>query len=175
MRLVSADGGVRAYRPLAVVAALLTAGAGAIHAGTIGTESEASTLFGTVFVAMAVAQIGWAFAFALWPMRAFALLGIAVNGGILIMWLVSRTAGVPVGPLSGERLPVAFPDAMATTLEGVALTVTAFLLWAGLRRARIRTSGAIALVAGTVTAVAVAAALAVLVQEGTLTFLPAST
>ena len=38
---------------------------------------------------------------------------------VVATWVVSRTAGLPVGEYAGVTLPVGFPDGLATALEAV--------------------------------------------------------
>jgi hypothetical protein len=66
--------------------------------------------------------IGWLqllWAGAVWSRRSRRLLfaGAALQLGIVLVWAVSRTAGVPFGPGAGVAEEVGFPDALSTGLE----------------------------------------------------------
>jgi hypothetical protein len=155
-------------------AGLFSIGAGVIHAATVGYQYGESALYGWTFVAFAIGQIGWgALANAL-PSRRIAILGILGNAAVLVIWVITRTTGPPVGPGSGAPLPVTFPDAVATTLEG--LTVAGGLVALGLSRTARQMSSALR---GTIWAIAAAVAvplatLGVLAQMGVISSLPAA-
>jgi hypothetical protein len=98
-------------------AALLSVGAGVIHAFVIADHFEEAASFGTFFVVLAVAQLGWAVA--LWRSPSRRLLVAAAIGSLLVaaLWLVSRTVGLPVGPERWEAEPVGLADAVSTAFE----------------------------------------------------------
>jgi hypothetical protein len=153
-------------------AAWFSLGAGVIHAATVSYQFSESTLYGLSFVAIAVGQIGWAALIVAFPSRGLAILGIVGNAAVIALWAISRTSGVPVGPVSGSPLPVGFPDAVATTLEGliVCACVAALVVSHG---DRLASTASRAWVWGGAAAVAVPlATLAVLSQAGVLTSLP---
>jgi len=58
-------------------------------------------------------------------------LGAAGNLVVVATWVVSRTAGLPVGEYAGITLPAGFPDALATALEAVVVAGAAALLVRG--------------------------------------------
>jgi hypothetical protein len=99
------------------VIALASIAAGAINAAaaaTVGRDSAENLAF---FVAVAAAQVVWgAVALARAP-RWWLALGAAGNLVVVATWVVSRTVGLPVGEYAGIRLPVGFPDGLATALE----------------------------------------------------------
>ena len=97
-------------------AGLFSLGAGVIHAATIDYQFSESTLYGLTFVAFAVGQIGWWALATTFPSRTLAVLGILGNAMVLTIWVVTRTAGPPIGPEAGGPLPVTFPDAVATNV-----------------------------------------------------------
>ncbi len=57
--------------------------------------------------------------------------GAAGNLVVAVTWVVSRTAGLPVGEYAGITLPAGFPDALATALEAVVVAGAAALLVRG--------------------------------------------
>ena len=63
------------------------------------------------------------------PSRALLWLGIAGNGGIIALWAMTRTIGVPFGPMPGYILPLGLLDGLAMTLEVVQLAHLAVLLF----------------------------------------------
>jgi hypothetical protein len=65
-----------------------------------------------------------------WPNRTVLLLGIAGNLAIVLLYLLTRTVGIPLfGPEAGEVEEVGFVDACATTSElGIVVALGALLL-----------------------------------------------
>ncbi|HET6954751.1 MAG TPA: hypothetical protein VFI47_30595 [Acidimicrobiales bacterium] len=99
-----------------VVAACV--GGAVIHFTYAPEHFQESSLHGAVFLAIAWAQVGLAFALARWrearwPWQA----AVAVNAAVVALWTVSRTVGVP----GSDRESVGFPDTLATVLEVIAV------------------------------------------------------
>ena len=151
-----------------------SAGAAAVHAATVRAQMDLSPLYGWLFVAMAAGQISFALAVAARPWRLVGVVGAAGNAAILVLWVVSRTLGVPAGPEKGTVLPVGFPDALTAGLEAAVVVLALVALVA--RRGEEKTTRAWTLIAlGSVgVIVATSATLAVLVQLGVVTSIPAS-
>ena len=102
--------------------------AGAIHAVAAPGHFGEHWLHGSVLLAIAVAQLGWgAWAYAA-PSRATFRTGIGLAGGVAVLWLVSRTVGLPVGPDTWQPEAAGVADVAATALEAlIALMCAAFL------------------------------------------------
>jgi hypothetical protein len=126
-------------------------------------------------VAFAVGQIGWGALAIAFPSRRVAVVGILGNAAVFVLWVITRTAGPPIGPGAGAPLPVTAPDSIATTLEGLA--VAGGLVALGLSRtARLASSALRATVWAIVAAIAVPlATIGVLAQMGVISSLPAAT
>jgi len=74
--------------------------------------------YGTFFLAGASAQGLYAVALLRRPSRPLLLLGMAGNLAIVILWLVTRTTGIPLlGPHAGEVEEVGSPDLACTLVE----------------------------------------------------------
>jgi hypothetical protein len=102
--------------------ALLSGAAGVIHASVIVEHFTESTLFGVFFAVAAAFQLLWAAAILTWPRRYLLGLGAIGNAVIVLIWLASRTVGLPVGPEPWTTEAPTLPDLMATTFEcGVVL------------------------------------------------------
>jgi hypothetical protein len=101
----------------APIAAALSFGAGAIHASVSGSHFTEYWLFGAFFVAAAIFQVAWGLAYVRWPGVRLALIGVAANGGTILLWLWSRIVGLPLGPTPGESEHVGFVDLIATIFE----------------------------------------------------------
>jgi hypothetical protein len=110
----------------ATLAAALSLGAAAIHFAVIGEHFAEYPPYGVAFTAFAWFQVGWAAAFVVRHGRAMAIGAIAVNGGALAVWVVSRTIGLPIGPEPGALEPVGPLDIAAAALE---IALIALLAW----------------------------------------------
>ncbi len=74
--------------------------------------------YGTFFVILAVAQGLYALVLPRRPSRALLLLGVAGNLAVAILWLVTRTTGIPLlGPHAGEVEGVGVMDLACTLAE----------------------------------------------------------
>ena len=143
---------------LAVVS-LATAG---IHFAVMGDHFQEYVAFGVFFAVVAWFQGLWALGVVMAPTRSLLLTGAIVNAIVVLVWLVSRTIGLPIGPDPGIAEPAAFLDLLSTLLE-VALVVTISLLLIRGRPRRERNArrglilvGVLALTLITLTTVAVA-------------------
>ncbi len=94
---------------------LASLGAAVIHFAFAPDHMSQSTSHGLFFMAIAWFGVAWAVGLVLGkPSRAWFVAGVAVNLGIIAVWVVSRTVGI-----SGQVEAVGFPDALATVLAGV--------------------------------------------------------
>jgi hypothetical protein len=123
--------------------ALLSAGAAVIHFVVIPGHWDEYWGQGLFFLVGAIAQLLWAVWVVVAPSRLIYLAGAAGNAAIVAMWVVTRTAGIPVGPGAGEREAVEFADTLATAFE-VVLVIGALVLARTAARRTFQTSGALA-------------------------------
>ena len=105
---------------MAAAVSIAAGTAAAIHVAAIGPHLEESRLFAFAFVAMALSQGGWMVLVTVAPSPDRYTGGAVLNGGIALLWLLSRTWGVPVGPHPFAPEPVGTMDALATMAEVVA-------------------------------------------------------
>ena len=103
-------------------------GAAVIHAAVVPEHWEEWPLAGAFFVVLAVAEAGCAVAVARSQSRAALVAALVVSAGPLLLWAVSRTTGLPVGPEAGTPEGVGMADAGASLLELVTLVLAAQLL-----------------------------------------------
>jgi hypothetical protein len=101
----------------AVLAAGLSGGAAAIHFAVIGEHFAEYALYGVLFALLAWFQMGWAFAYLARRDARLAGLAVAVNAGAIVVWVISRTAGLPIGPEPWTPEAIGPLDAVATGLE----------------------------------------------------------
>lgn len=114
----------------AVVAALLSAYAGALHLYVVPVHLRAWWGFGAFFLACGVIQVLFGVLVARWPGTALSVAGIVGNVAVVGLYVLSRTNGVPVGPVhSSHRLERAgVLDLTATAVEVGLIAVLVTLL-----------------------------------------------
>jgi hypothetical protein len=108
---------VATYTPLAVIAAALSLAAAGIHFAVISEHLEEDVLFGVLFFAFGWFQLIWAQVYLIWPRRQVALLAIVINLGGVLVWLMSRTVGLPFGPEAWVPEQIGFADVLSTSFE----------------------------------------------------------
>ncbi|HEX3488341.1 MAG TPA: hypothetical protein VHU92_03330 [Streptosporangiaceae bacterium] len=116
--------------------ALASIAAAAISIAAAATVGRASTQNLAFFAAVATAQLAWGAVALIRAPRWWLALGTAGNLVVVVIWVVSRTTGLPAGVYAGIRLPVGFPDALATALEVVIVIGAAALMVRGRGPAR---------------------------------------
>jgi hypothetical protein len=119
---------------LAVGAAALSIGAAAIHFAVIAQHLDEWWLAGAFFIGVGLFQLAWAAAALLRPSQPLYVVGAVVNCLVILTWIVSRTAGVPIGPEAGEAEPVGLPDVVSTVYEAL---LVGLICAVGLRPARL--------------------------------------
>lgn len=85
----------------ALVAALLSLVGAWIHFAYVSSHWRDWWAYGVFFLVSALFQGLFAAAMLKWPNRWTALAGIAGNFGIIAMYVMSRTYGIPMGPHTG--------------------------------------------------------------------------
>jgi len=101
----------------AIAAALLSAGAAAIHYAVIADHLQEWWAFGVFFAAIGVAQLLWAALVVASPSRLLIWLGVFGNAAIVALWIVTRTAGTLIGPDAHTPESVGVADSVATAFE----------------------------------------------------------
>ncbi|MGW0735010.1 hypothetical protein [Streptomyces sp. NPDC002851] len=114
-----------------VIAAFAALGAAVIHLASAPDHYGEWWPAGVFFYAVGALQIGWALAALRWPGPAVMLLGLLGNAGVMAIWAVSRTVGVPVGPSSGVPEGISRAGITAVAFEAVVCLVA---LWHVKRR-----------------------------------------
>ena len=109
---------------LPIAVAILSAAAGGIH-GTLAPEhAKEHWSFGAFFLAAAAFQVAWSFFILAAPSRRAWLIGATGNAAIAVVWILSRTSGLPMGPSPWQREAAGFVDVLATLYE-LAIVVVA--------------------------------------------------
>ncbi len=94
-------------------------------------------LYGVFFLAISYGQVIWGAA--LWRNRLSARglrLGAYANLAIVVVWVLSRTVGVPLGPYTWDAEPIGLADGAATIDQLVLVAYIAVILRPHLRTRR---------------------------------------
>lgn len=118
--------------------AALSMAAAAIHFAVMGEHFAEYLAFGVFFSVVAWFQAVWAVGVIVRPSRRLLLVGLVGNALVVLVWLASRTTGLPIGPEAGAAEAAAFVDVLATTLEVAIVAGTAMLLYRGRPAASMR-------------------------------------
>ena len=121
------------------VAAAANVGAGLIHFAYAQEHLSEEASHGAFFLVAGWSQLALAFALGVRaaPRRAWAAVCVAVNGGIIGVWLASRTVGVP----GSDPESVGLADIASTALEALAVLAALVLVLGTVARARIARPG----------------------------------
>jgi hypothetical protein len=140
---------------MAAALAACSAAAATVHFAVISEHVEDYWLFGVFFGSAGLAQALFAVLVVQRPSRLVYAAGAAGNAAIVALWIVTRTAGLPMGPDPGEAEAVGTADVVSTVLELLIVIGCVSLL---LRPLRVRVHrpllAAILLAAGLVTTIA---------------------
>lgn len=104
-------------------AAMFLLGPAAIHFAVAPEHVRAYPPYGLFFILIAVLQVGLAAAVVLRPSPSILLGGAAFSLLVIAVWLVSRTAGLPISPTPGIPEPIGLPDFAATFMEWIAVVL----------------------------------------------------
>jgi hypothetical protein len=119
-------------------AAALSLLAALIHLWVIPEHFEEWWGYGTFFLISAIAQGSYGAALLRWPRRPLLLLGLGGNLLIIVLYLLTRTVGIPFfGPDAGEVEGIGLIDLCATTSELALIIALGALLLGGLPRERV--------------------------------------
>jgi hypothetical protein len=111
--------------------------AGLIHVKAMVDHAGLYWLFGVLFGVVACAQIG--LAVALWRTHVsdrLLVAGAVLTAGVIAVWLVSRTVGLPIGPWAGEAEAFDVSDVIATLIEVAFIAVVSVIVRPGGRVGR---------------------------------------
>jgi hypothetical protein len=111
--------------------AALSMAAAAIHFAVMGEHFAEYLAFGVFFSVVAWSQAVWAVGVIVRPSRRLLLVGLVGNAVVILVWLISRTTGLPIGPEAGAPEPAAFIDVLSTILEVAIVAGTAMLVLRG--------------------------------------------
>jgi hypothetical protein len=99
-------------------AAVLSSATGLIHMWFAPEHFEEWIGYGLFFVISSTAQIIYALVLLAWkPTRSWLLAGIFGNTFIILLYIVTRTLGIPVGPEAGMVEPLGILDVLSKIIE----------------------------------------------------------
>src|SRR5258708_32294066 len=109
--------------------AALSVGAATIHFAVTFDHFSQYVPYGVFFLAISWAQLIWP-AVLMWrPSRWWLWLGVAGNALILLVYVASRTVGLPIGPDVSHAEPAGALDIVSVILEVALIAGGAALLW----------------------------------------------
>jgi hypothetical protein len=97
--------------------ALVSLAAAGIHFALIGDHVDEHVAFGLFFAVVAWGQALWAVAMLIAPVRWLLVAGLAGNLAVIVVWALSRTIGLPLGPDPWSPEAANSADLLATGLE----------------------------------------------------------
>jgi hypothetical protein len=130
----------RAVRVALIAAAGLSMEAAILHLVATPEHFRAWWGYGAFFVAMAVGQALYALVIVRTPSQPMLLLGAAVNAAIIVLYVITRTSGIPlIGPHAGIAEYPGVLDMSATAMEVGLVAVLVTLLEGIYRRVALNT------------------------------------
>ncbi|SQD97436.1 MULTISPECIES: hypothetical protein [unclassified Parafrankia] len=112
-----------------IMAAFASLGAAATHLAVAPSHFGDWQLSGMFFFATAVFQAGWALAVMRGAGGRTMAAGLLVNAGSILLWAVSRTSGLPVGPHSGMPEQIDRVDLTTVAFEAAVCVLALWCLW----------------------------------------------
>jgi hypothetical protein len=101
-------------------------GAGLVHFSVVREHLSEWWLYGVFFICLGTVQVLWAVLALARDRVPFFRLIMFVNVATLVLWTLTRTVGLPIGPEPGEAETIGTADVLAGVLE--VMTVFALLL-----------------------------------------------
>jgi hypothetical protein len=98
-----------------------------IHLAVVGPHLEESTLYAVFFIGAAIAQLCAAMTLTATRDRRVLLTIAAGNALVIMVWALSRTVGLPIGPTPGIAESVSLPDVLATIAEAAIVALSSAL------------------------------------------------
>lgn len=91
--------------------------AGAVHLSVIREHFQEALLYGYFFLVLTFLQFGFA-AWVVWrPSPGLFKAGGLASVAVVLLWLATRTTGIPLGPAAGETEPFGVLDVVASAAE----------------------------------------------------------
>jgi hypothetical protein len=107
----------RTRATLLPLVAMAGAAAAAVHFVVMPEHFEEATMYGAFFAAAATSQLLYSVLLLARPSRTLLAAGAFGNVSIALLWLVTRTIGIPLGPAAGSTESFGGLDVLATIFE----------------------------------------------------------
>jgi hypothetical protein len=114
--------------PTTLTLVSLSAAAGTVHLSVAADHFAEYFLFGLFFLVAGSGQVVWATLVALVGPRRPLLLLATGNALVVVLWIVSRTSGIPLGPTAGAPEKIGYADTLTTVFEALIVAFAAQLL-----------------------------------------------
>jgi hypothetical protein len=114
--------------PALALAAFGSVVAAGVHVAVCPEHYGEGWLYGAFFTVTASLQLLWAVLLMFRPDPRTVRAGLVATVGLIALWAVTRTAGIPLGPERGEVEAVGALDVIATTCELVVVMAAAWAL-----------------------------------------------
>lgn len=114
--------------PLLAVTAAGIVGAAGVHLAVTPEHFGEAFVYGLFFAVTAALQLALAAALVARPGRGLLRVAVAANLAVVLLWLMTRTIAIPLGPDAGSTEEIGVLDLLATGFELVSLTAGAVLL-----------------------------------------------
>lgn len=111
--------------------ALGSAAAASVHFVVMPTHFKEAAIYGSFFAVAASLQVAYAVLVLARPSRALLVVGLVGNLLVIVLWLVTRTVAIPLGPAAGTTEAVGGLDILATAFESLIVVSAASLLCRG--------------------------------------------
>ena len=105
-----------------------------IHSAVMPAHFSQSVWYGSFFLVTALTQLAFAVAILIRPSRQLVLAGVLGALTVVALWILSRVAGVPIGPDRGATEPFGILDSLASLGEAAAATFGILVLRAKIPR-----------------------------------------
>lgn len=127
--MTSAEGTVGRADVARCWAGFASIGAGLIHLAVTQDHFEEWWLYGLFFLSVGGTQIGWAVLALEQDRPPIPRLTAAANLAVVVLWAVTRTSGLPVGPEPWTPEPLGRADLLASVLEVVVAGALMAAIW----------------------------------------------
>lgn len=104
------------------------AAAGGIHLAVVPSHWAQAEIYGAFFALVGTTQVVWSLLLLVRPSRPLLGLNVAANLGVLLVWLDSRTIGLPLGPAAGLREPIGLLDLACAVIEVASVVIALRLI-----------------------------------------------